>query len=98
MGISGVSKGHKPVPKATCPGCKRPVVLLKSDRCLYCGAATGGPGIEATPASRLPADALIALEPRPVTVSTTSRWLRRGIAFGFAGLLTLVVVLLCMRA
>ena len=97
MGISGVSQGHKPVPKATCPGCRRPIVLLKSDRCLYCGAATGGPGIDATPASRLPADAIIALEPRAVAVSATSKWLSRGIALCCAGLLTAIVVLLCLK-
>jgi hypothetical protein len=97
MGISGVSPAPKPVPKATCPGCRRPIVLLKSDRCLYCGAATGQPAAAFTPASRLPAEALIALEPRPVDVSASSKWLRRGIALGFAGLLTAIVVLLCMK-
>lgn len=97
MGVSGVSPGHKPVPKAICPGCRRPIVVLKSDRCLYCGRATGNPAAPAAPASRLPADALIALEPRQVTFSATSKWLRRGIALGFAGLLTAIVVLLCMK-
>jgi hypothetical protein len=97
MGISGVSPAPKPVPKAICPGCRRPIVLLKSDRCLYCGAATGKPAPPAAPASRLPADALIALEPRQREAGTGSKWLRRVIALGFAGLLTAIVVLLCMK-
>ena len=98
MGISGVSPAPKPVPKATCPGCRRPIVLLKSDRCLYCGAATGKPAAPATPASRLPADALIALEPRPREVDTGSKWMRRVIAIALAGLLIVIVMLLTARS
>lgn len=98
MGISGVSPAPRPVPKATCPGCRRPIVLLKSDRCLYCGAATGKPAMAAAPASRLPAEALIALEPRERSLSSGSKWLRRGIALVIAGLVTAIVTALSMRS
>lgn len=73
-------------------------MLLKSDRCLYCGAATDGPGIDATRGSRLPADAIIALEPRPREVDTGSKWMRRVIAIALAGLLIVIVVLLTARS
>jgi len=98
MGISGVSSHLKPVPKATCPGCRRPVALLKSDRCVYCGTAIGGPPSPAAPGSRLPAEALIALEPRARTVSSGKVWLRRVLALGGAGLLVALVIGLCMKA
>jgi hypothetical protein len=97
MGISGVAPRPKPVPKATCPGCQRPVALLKSDRCLYCGASTGGAAVAAAPTSKLPAELLIALEPRASTVTTRTIWLRRVFALGGAGLLTALVMGPCMR-
>ena len=85
------------MPKATCPGCRRPVALLKSARCVYCGTALGGPSVPAGPASKLPAEALIALEPRARSDSTGSLWLRRVLALGVAGLLTALVMGPCMR-
>ena len=97
MGISGVAPRPKPVPKATCPGCRRPVALLKSDRCVYCGATTGSATV-AAPASKLPAELLIALEPRANAVSTRSIWLRRVLALGGAGLLTALIMGPCMKA
>ena len=102
MGIRGVSPLPKPVPRAICPGCRRPVALLRSERCVYCGAPTGGGGALAAPsagvpASKLPAQLLIALEPRASAISTRSIWLRRVLALGAAGLLTALVMGPCMR-
>lgn len=97
MGISGVSAARKPVPKAVCPGCGRPVVMLKSDRCLYCGVETGTAAAPAATASRIPAQALIALEPRARENGTGSRWMRRAVALGIAGLLLALFVGQCMK-
>lgn len=86
------------MPKATCPGCKRPVALLKSGRCVYCGADLGGPAQALAPASKLPAELLIALEPRPKAASSGSIWFRRILALGGAVLLTALVMGPCMKA
>lgn len=98
MGISGVSPHRRLAPKATCPGCKRPAALLKSGRCVYCGADLGTQAQTLAPASKLPAELLIALEPRPKTVSSGSVWFRRIIALGGAGLITALVMGPCMKA
>ncbi len=98
MGISGVSPHRRPVAKATCPGCRRPVALLKSDRCVYCGTAVGGPSTPALRATKLPAELLIALEPRASAITSRSMWLRRFIALGGAGLLIALIMGPCMRA
>jgi hypothetical protein len=86
------------VPKATCPGCKRPVALLKSARCVYCGTALGGQGAAPAPASKLPAEVLIALEPRQRDTARGSVWFRRILALAGAGLLTALVMGPCMKA
>ena len=103
MGIRGVAGQPKPVPRATCPGCGRPVALLKSEQCLYCGAPTVAvPGLAPSratesPRAKLPVELLIALEPRKRTVSSRSIWLRRVLALGAAGLLTVLFMGPCMR-
>jgi hypothetical protein len=81
MGIQGVPARIKPAPKATCPRCRRPVAVLKSGRCSYCGAILD----PSRPAAEVPAhpEALIALDPQ-ATVRTSPRivWLRRMAAMG----------------
>lgn len=86
MGIQGVAARIKPAPKASCSRCGRPVVVLKSGRCSYCGAVLDpsrpAPGVPEHP------EALIALDPR-ATDRTPPRivWLRRMAALGAASAL-----------
>ncbi len=109
MGIRGFGPRPRPAPKATCAGCGRPVALLRSERCVYCGAATGdrvappvaavaGGAATPVPVSKLPPELLIALEPRPSPVTTRGMWLRRILALGGAGILTALVMGPCMRS
>lgn len=98
VGIRGVTSSPRPAPKATCPRCGRPVALLRSARCVYCGAETGTPEAVAASGPRLPPEALIALEPRAHEVSSRSVWLRRVIALGGAGLVVALVMGPCMRS
>jgi hypothetical protein len=71
--------------------------VLRSGRCVYCGAETGPAGTVAAGGSKLPPEALIALEPRAHEVSSRSVWLRRVIALGGAGLIVALVMGPCMR-
>ena len=97
MGIRGVPASIKPAPKATCPRCGRPVVVLKSGRCSYCGAVLDA----SRPAVEVPAhpEALIALDPHAASGSSPRVvWLRRMIALGGASLLTALFARACMKS
>lgn len=97
MGIQGVAASIKPAPKATCPRCRRPVAVLKSGRCSYCGAVFDA----ARPAAEVPAhpEVLIALDPQAAGRSSPRAvWLRRLIALGAAFTLTALFARACMRS
>jgi hypothetical protein len=97
MGIQGVPARIKPAPKASCRRCGRPVAVLKSGRCSYCGVVLD-------PSRPVPAvpehpEALIALDPTArATTSSGSVWLRRLIALGGVSLLTALFARACMKS
>jgi len=95
VGISGVSPRPKPVPKVTCPTCRRPVAVLRSGLCSYCGAVVGPADRPAARASAIPPAVLIALEPR--AHESGSKWLSRAIALSAAGVLLAVFIKACMK-
>ena len=74
----------KPVPKALCPSCGRPVALLTAASCLYCGAAQASPAPAKEGASKIPAQMLVMLEPRAHDRKRGKVWLFRagGILIG----------------
>jgi hypothetical protein len=80
----------------TCPTCRRPVAVLRSGLCSYCGAVVGPVDRSAARASSIPPEVLIALEPR--THDSGSKWLRRTVALGAAGVLLAVFIKACMKA
>jgi len=81
VGIQGVAARIKPAPKANCRRCGRPVAVLRTGRCSYCGAVLD----PSRPAPEIPEhpESLIALDPE-AKVPTPPRmvWLRRFIAMG----------------
>jgi len=66
-----------PAPRALCPSCGRPVALLRAGACLYCGAAMTPTGPALEPASKIPPQMLVLLEPRARTPDVGRRWLMR---------------------
>ena len=100
MGIQAVAEPPRPNPKATCPQCLRPLSVLKAGRCLYCGAEVHVPGAAAKSIAEavMNAQVTVALEPRGQGERAGSRWLRRLIALGAAGLLIALFVANCMRS
>ena len=97
MGIHGIAKPKRPEPKAKCPQCGRPVVVLKSGKCSYCQAAIDGAPRPAEAHVTLPPELLLALQPRAATISSGSRWTRRVIAVGATALLMAVFMGTCMK-
>jgi len=98
MGIHGIAQPPRPEPKATCPRCRRPVAVLKTGKCSYCQAEIPGSAVQTQVKAALPPELLLAFEPRAVTVSTRSKWIRRAIALGVAALLVAGVMALCMKS
>jgi len=72
------------------------VAVLRSGLCSYCGAVVGPVDRTFARASSIPPEALVALEPRPH--ESGSRWLRRTVALGAAGVLLAVFVRACMKS
>lgn len=97
MGIHAVARPQAPEPKATCPSCQRPIVVLKSGKCLYCGNPIPGAihAVEAKPG--VPPELMFALQPREAQVSNSSKWIRRFIAAGVASILIAFFVRACMK-
>jgi hypothetical protein len=98
MAIHSISRPPAPEPKATCPTCHRPVALLKSGKCIYCGAPLPGALHLVEPWRGLPPDVLLSLQPRTAEVSIRTRWIRRMIAFGVSSLLVSGIVGPCMKS
>lgn len=73
--------------------------MAKAGRCLYCGTTIDEALAVAHDESRtpMPPEMMFALEPRTEGRSRGSKWLRRLIALGVAGLLLAVFVGQCMR-
>lgn len=94
---SASDASDRPVPKATCPACARPVASLKNPKCVYCGAAIPqslrGDVPMAAPQA-IPAEMLVMLEPRGRDDDAVrQRWLVRGVAVAIAG----VLIMVCIR-
>jgi len=97
VGIQRIAASNKPAPKATCPRCRRPVAVLRSGRCSYCGAVLD----PSRPAAEIPShpEALIALDPRAVSErSPRMVWIRRLMALGAASALAGLFARACMRS
>ncbi len=98
MAIHGSALPPGPKPKAACPRCGRPVAVLKSGKCFYCGVEIPGSPPPAQSKVALPPDLLLAFAPRAASVSTGSQWIRRMIAFGATALLLAAIMGPCMKA
>jgi hypothetical protein len=98
MGIQGISRQPANEPKASCPSCRRPVAVLKTGRCSYCGAPLPGAlhVVGSTPG--LPPELLLSLQPRTPQVSKRTRWIRRLIGLGVASLLVAAIMGPCMKS
>ena len=84
-------------PKATCAACGRPIALLKATACVYCGTPNPDAVASTEPRSELPAELLIALEPRTDKIAGRMKWVRRGIAFAASSLIVSAFVGACMK-
>ena len=85
----------RPVPKALCEACGRPVAHLKSPTCLYCGAAVPAAlraGMVEPARTGIPAEVLVMLEPRPQEGAGRKLWLLRFVAISLASVVILVLV------
>jgi len=87
----------KPTPKALCASCGRPVALLTAASCLYCGAAQASPAPAKESASKIPAQLLVMLEPRPHERQRGKVWLFRAGGILIGVLMTAALVGPCMR-
>jgi hypothetical protein len=97
MGIHAVARMPAPEPKATCPSCHRPVAMMKSGTCVYCGHRISDAEVEA-PKAGLPPELMFELQPRAAKISTGTRWIRRVIALGLSSLLVAVFMGPCMKS
>jgi len=97
MGIHAVAKAPRPEPKATCPSCHRPVAMMKSGKCLYCGQPLPGAlqVVETRPG--LPPELMFALQPRTSQITPRTKWIRRAIAMGISSLLVGLFMGPCMN-
>ena len=98
MGIQSVSTHSKPAPKATCPKCGRPVAVVKSGRCSYCGTWTGELLANPAPMSSLPPEVLLALEAPAGRSSRGAVWGRRLLSLGVLGIVMILFAGTCMRS
>jgi len=87
----------KPVPKALCASCGRPVALLTAATCVYCGAPQSTPVAGTAPTSKIPAQLLVMLEPRPHERKRGRVWMFRAGAALIGALSMAALVGPCMR-
>jgi hypothetical protein len=87
----------KPTPKALCASCGRPIALLTAASCLYCGAAQASPVLAKENASKIPAQLLVMLEPRPHEQKRGKVWLFRAGGILIGVLMTAALVGPCIR-
>lgn len=100
MGIHAVSRQPSPTPepKATCPSCHRPIAVLKSGKCLYCGNAIRGALHVVEGKAGLPVELQFALQPREGKLSNRAKWIRRIIALGVSSLIVALIMGPCMKS
>ena len=98
MGIQRIAPQPEKEPRAICPSCRRPVVVLKTGKCSYCGAPLPGAVPVVASARGLPPEVLVSLEPRTAVVSSRSKWIRRMLAVGVTFLLVAAVMGSCMKS
>jgi hypothetical protein len=99
MGIRAVSLPPRPEPKATCPSCKRPIALLRTGKCIYCGANVPGALRLVTSETReaLPVEeAMLQVQLQAAGKEKRNPWPVRIMAFGAASLLTAALIGPCM--
>lgn len=87
----------KPVPKALCASCGRPIALLTAATCVYCGAPQAAPAAPKESASKIPAQMLVMLEPRTHERKKGSVWFFRIGAAAIGILFALILMGPCMR-
>jgi hypothetical protein len=87
----------KPTPKALCASCGRPVALLTAATCVYCGAPQSRHAAPKESASKIPAQMLVMLEPRPHERKRGQVWMFRAGAALIGALSMAALVGPCMR-
>ena len=87
----------KPVPKAICLSCGRPIALMAAATCVYCGAPQALPSAPKESASKIPPQMLLMLEPRAHEQNKGRVWLFRFGAAGIGILFALILIGPCMR-
>ena len=87
----------KPTPKALCASCGRPIALLTAAICVYCGAAQASPAPARENASKIPAQLLVMLEPRPHERQRGKVWLFRAGGILIGVLMTAALIGPCMQ-
>ena len=87
----------KPTPKALCASCGRPIALLTAATCVYCGAPQASPAPAKESASKIPAQLLVMLEPRPHEQKRGKVWLFRAGGILIGVLMTAALIGPCMR-
>jgi hypothetical protein len=98
MGIRAVPQQPSPEPKATCHSCHRPISVLKSGKCVYCGEPIPGAlrVVEARPS--LPSEFFFSTQPRADKLSIRAKWMRRAVAMGVSSLLVAAIMGPCMKS
>jgi len=97
MGVRNLASTPKPEPKGTCSSCGRPLAILKTGQCVYCGTRVPGLSIVRSPEQQQLAKASVMLTPRPHEVGK-QRWLIRIGAIVLGGALLALVIRGCMRS
>jgi hypothetical protein len=87
----------KPTPKALCASCGRPIALLTAATCVYCGAPQASPTAPKAETSKIPAQLLVMLEPRPHERKRGRVWMFRAGAVVIAILSAAILIGPCMR-
>jgi hypothetical protein len=97
MGIRALAAPPRPEPKASCPSCGRPLAVIASGKCIYCGSAMPGVLAVVPPKSKIPAELLVQLEPRGEVRSTREKWLVRIVVFGISTGLVVAISIAIMK-
>jgi hypothetical protein len=97
MRLEAASRGRSPAPKAICPGCGRPIAMLKAGQCLYCGKRVGGAVVPVSDGERMRAMAEAMLLPRRVSGGQGRKWAIRLGAVAISAFVVLGVLGSCMK-
>jgi hypothetical protein len=97
MGVRNFAAMPKPEPKESCSSCGRPLAILKTGQCVYCGTKVPGLTVVKSPDQLQLAKASALLEPRPHE-NTKQRWLIRIAASVVGSGVLALIVRSCMKS